>query len=191
MRPLAFVAAAALLTGCASTARVTLLTDEGVATAGAVAAFDPESGSEVGDLTQPNTQATVGGATFKTRAVPADAYAGLLSVMPYPPRVYMLYFKEGTADLTDESMPILEALRKAVTASSDVQIVGHTDTVGTSESNDALSRDRALEIRAALVREGLPIENARVTGRGERELRVPTADNVREPANRRVEVILR
>jgi outer membrane protein OmpA-like peptidoglycan-associated protein len=35
------------------------------------------------------------------------------------------------------------------------------------------------------------VENARVTGRGERELRVHTADGVDEPANRRVEVILR
>lgn len=191
MRPLALAALTVLLAGCASTARVTLLPDEGVPTAGAVAAFDPESNDEVGDLTAPNTQAVVGGRTFKPGPAPANAYADLLSVMPYPPRVYVLYFTQGTTDLTEESKPILEALRQAVTSGSEVQIVGHTDTVGSSESNDALSRERAVEIRAALVRQGLPLENARVTGRGEREPRVPTADNVDEPANRRVEVILR
>jgi outer membrane protein OmpA-like peptidoglycan-associated protein len=186
------LAAAALLAGCASTARVTLLPDEGVSTAGAVAVFDPETDAEIGDLTTPNSQALAGGAEFRPQPPPsADAYAGLLSAMPYPPRVYVLYFKEGTTDLTDESIPVLDALRKAVTPGSEVQIVGHTDTVGSSQSNDQLSRDRAVEIRAALVREGLPVENARATGRGERELRAPTADNVREPANRRVEVILR
>jgi len=47
------------------------------------------------------------------------------------------------------------------------------------------------EIRTALVRQGLPVANAKVTGRGERELRVPTADGVAEPRNRRVEVIIR
>jgi outer membrane protein OmpA-like peptidoglycan-associated protein len=192
MRRLAFAAAAAaLVAGCASTSRVTLLPDEGVATAGAVAAFDPKTDAEVGELTAPNTQAVVGGRSFRPVATRPDAYAGLLSVMPYPPRVYVLYFTEGTTDLTAESKPILEALRKAVSPGAEVQIVGHTDTVGSSQDNDELSRDRAVEIRAALVRQGLPLENARVTGRGEREPRVPTADNVSEPANRRVEVILR
>lgn len=191
MRRLAFAAVAALLAGCASTARVTLLPDEGVSTSGSVAAFDPKTDAEIGALKAPNTQAVVGGRTFREAPAKQDAYADLLSVMPYPPRVYVLYFTEGTTDLTEESKPILEALRKVVTASSEVQITGHTDTVGTSDSNDRLSRDRAVEIRAALVRQGLPVENARVVGRGEREPRVPTADGVSEPANRRVEIILR
>ena len=102
-----------------------------------------------------------------------------------------MYFFEGTTDLTPESAPILEALRAVVTESSEVQITGHTDAVGSFQDNDSLSHERAVEIRAALVKKGLPVANAKVTGRGERELRVKTADGVREPANRRVEVILR
>ena len=188
MRAMVVVAvAAAALAGCA-TSRVSLYPDaEG--TTGAVAVLDPKSETEVGAVTQPNTRAKVGGKAVKAaRPVRAN---GLMAWLPAPPRVYLLYFIEGTTELTPESLPTLEALRQAVTGTSEVQITGHTDTVGTSELNDGLSRDRATEIRAALVKRGLPLENAKVVGRGERELRIKTADEVSELGNRRVEVILR
>ena len=98
---------------------------------------------------------------------------------------------EGTTQLTPDSQPTLDALRKVVTPTSDVQITGHTDTTGDAASNDKLSLDRAIQVRAALVEQGLPVANAKVTGRGERDLRVPTGQGVSEPANRRVEVIIR
>jgi len=72
-----------------------------------------------------------------------------------------------------------------------VQITGHTDTIGDGLSNDRLSLERATQVRSALVAQGLPVSNAKVTGRGERELKVQTPDNVNEAANRRVEVIIR
>lgn len=181
-------AAAAALAGCA-TSKVSLYPDaEG--TTGAVAVLDPESGAEIGAVTTPNTRARVGGKAVSA-SKPVRPRTGLMAWLPSPPRVYLLYFVEGTTDLTPESMPTLEALRLALTASSEVQITGHTDTVGSFEHNDGLSRDRATEIRAALVKRGLPLENARVVGRGERELRIKTADEVSELGNRRVEVILR
>lgn len=190
MRGLLIASATAVaLAGCAS-GRVSLFEDQG-GTTGAVAVFDGKTEVERGVLDKPNTQARLGGRTVEARPVSPAPYADLLARMPPAPRVYVLYFKEGSTDLTDESRPILAALKAVVDATSEVQITGHTDTVGASELNDGLSRDRATEIRAALVREGLPVESARVTGRGERELRVPTADGVNEPGNRRVEVILR
>lgn len=190
MRVLFALAAAALLSGCA-TANVALLPDEGVSTSGAVAVFDGKTEAEIGALTAPNTVARLGGRKLRVTSLADGAYSDLLSRVPYAPRAYVLYFVEGSTDLTPESAPILEALRKDITPASEVQITGHTDTVGSSESNDALSRDRAVEIRAALVKQGLSVASARVTGRGERELRIPTADGVGEAGNRRVEVILR
>jgi len=188
-RVLIVAAAAVALAGCAS-GRVSLFEDAPGVT-GAVAVFDGKTEVERGVLDKPNTQASLGGRTVEPRAIAMAPYADLLARMPPAPRIYVLYFKEGSTDLTDDSRPILAALKQVVDPTSEVQITGHTDTVGASELNDGLSRDRATEIRAALVREGLPVENARVTGRGERELRVQTADGVNEPANRRVEVILR
>jgi outer membrane protein OmpA-like peptidoglycan-associated protein len=186
----ALAASAALLSGCA-TSNVALLADEGVSTSGAVGVFDSKTETEIGALTAPNTVARLGGRKLRVTSLAEGAYSDLLSRVPYAPRTYVLYFVEGSTDLTPESAPILEALRKDITAVSEVQITGHSDTVGSAESNDALSRDRAVEIRAVLVRQGLPVAAARTTGRGERELRIPTADGVSEGGNRRVEVILR
>ncbi len=190
MRRLPILAAAALLTGCAS-ANVTLLNDAGTAASGQVAVFDPVTGQERGALTAGDTQASLGGKALKPRPAKPGRWAELMTWTPAAPRVYVLYFVEGSTDLAPGSGPILEALRAAVTPGAEVQITGHTDTTGSPDVNDKLSLERAVEIRAALVKQGLPVENAKVVGRGERELRTPTGDNVAEPANRRVEVILR
>ena len=190
MRVWPALALAGLLCGCAS-ADVTLLNDAGSTKSGSVAVFDPKTGKEVGALTSGDTRARVGGKDVKAKSVKDGFWGGLMGFVPFAPRVYVMYFVEGSADLTPESLPILEALRAAAKPDSEIQITGHTDTTGSDEVNDKLSYERALEIRSALVAQGLPFENAKVVGRGERELRVPTDDNVSEPANRRVEVILR
>lgn len=191
MRALPALALAGLLCGCASTADVTLLNDAGTDRSGSVAVFDPKTGQEVGALTSGDTRARIGGKAVKVKPAKAGLWSDLMSWTPSAPRVYVMYFVEGSTELTPESLPVLAALRAAAKPDSEVQITGHTDTTGTDEVNDKLSLDRATEIRAALVKQGLPFENAKVTGRGERELRVPTEDNVSEPANRRVEVMLR
>lgn len=190
MRVLVALGAAGLLSGCASST-VTLMSDENVTTSGAVAVLDKDTGAEVGTLDKADTMARVGGTSVRARAARVGRYADLMARMPWAPRHYVLYFYEGTAQITEESKPVLEALRKVVTAESDVIITGHTDTVGERDYNDKLSLERAAEVRAALVKDGLPVDSARLVGRGERELRVPTEDNVSEAANRRVEVILR
>jgi outer membrane protein OmpA-like peptidoglycan-associated protein len=192
LRPWAILALCAALGatlgGCASS-KVALLGGEAGGPTGAVAVMDPASGAERGQLTQANTETDLAG-VVRPRPLTAN-YDALLSAMPAPPRVFTLYFIEGTTKLTPESAPTLDKLRRAITPVSDIQITGHTDTTGDAASNDKLSFDRAVEVRAALAAEGLPVGAARVTGRGERELRVPTGEGVSEPANRRVEVIVR
>jgi outer membrane protein OmpA-like peptidoglycan-associated protein len=59
------------------------------------------------------------------------------------------------------------------------------------EYNDRLSRQRAERVRAELVRLGVDAARISVEGRGERELLVPTTDEMPEPQNRRVEVSVR
>lgn len=178
------------LAGCAS-GRVALLDSEKAGgSAGAVAVFDPKTGAERGQLTQGGTETWLGGASVQAHAL-TEKFDALLAAMPAPPKVFTLYFIEGATQIAPESAATLDELRKLVTPASDVQITGYTDTTGDAASNDKLSLARAVEVRAALVAEGLPVANARVTGRGERDLRVPTGEGVSEPLNRRVEVILR
>ncbi|MBV9509962.1 MAG: OmpA family protein [Caulobacteraceae bacterium] len=179
----------AALSGCAGP-EVALLDGEGGAPAGAVAVLDPATGAERGQLAEANTQARLGAGAVKARPLKAR-FEALLAVMPAPPQVFTLYFVEGTTELAPDSLPTLEALRRAIGPASEVQITGHTDTTGDPASNDKLSLDRAVEVRSALVADGLPVGNAKVTGRGQRELKVQTGPGVSEPANRRVEVIVR
>ncbi len=192
MRRLAVLAALGLglaLAACAND-KVALLNDEGVATSGAVVVLDPRTGAERGELTAANTEARLGGGAVRARPLSAK-YDALLAAMPRPAQVFTLYFVEGTTELTPDSAETLEQLRRAIAPTSDVQITGHTDTPGDPAANDKLSLARAIEVRAALVADGLPVGNARVTGRGQRDLTVPTGPGVSEAKNRRVEVIVR
>jgi outer membrane protein OmpA-like peptidoglycan-associated protein len=195
LRLLAIATIAASLAACASGpgTNVTLLAGEGAAPVGAVAVLDPKSEAERGVLDTANTQAAAG--ARKVKAVPVDAgrYAAIAAALPPPPTHYTLYFKEGTTDLAPESARDFQKMLAEVgqRAGAEVQVTGHTDRVGSDAANDKLSIDRATEIRAALIKQGLDPAITRATGRGERELLVPTPDNIAEPRNRRVEVTVR
>ena len=73
----------------------------------------------------------------------------------------------------------------------DVLVIGHTDTVGTDQVNDALSRQRAETVRIALIDHGVAPAAITVIGRGKREPVILTGEGVSEPRNRRVEIIVR
>ncbi|MBL8770852.1 MAG: OmpA family protein [Phenylobacterium sp.] len=192
MRAVVAAAAAALVAGCASQS-VTLLNNEGGGQ-GAVAVLDPETGRELGQVTTADTEASLGRGSVEAKALRKDRkpwFGDLVARVPYAPETYVLYFYEGTTDITAESESVLAALREALKPDSEVQITGHTDTVGDAALNDRLSVERAQQIRTLLAASGLPTDGWKVTGRGERELLVATGDGVDEQANRRVEVVIR
>jgi outer membrane protein OmpA-like peptidoglycan-associated protein len=115
------------------------------------------------------------------------------AALPARANHYTLYFIEGSGELTAESEPDLEKMFADVAQRpvADIVVVGHTDTVGNDQLNDKLALERAGAIRAALIRRGIAPESIVATGRGKRELLVPTGDSVAEPRNRRVEIIVR
>ena len=76
-------------------------------------------------------------------------------------------------------------------ASSDIEVIGHTDRSGTDDFNMQLSRNRAEKVRDLLLAASIAHETIRVAFHGEGNPLVHTADNVPEPLNRRVEVIVR
>jgi outer membrane protein OmpA-like peptidoglycan-associated protein len=129
--------------------------------------------------------------------VPADEvrreFGATLDAIPARPAKFTLYFVTGTDELTDESkvelQGVLEELRRR--PAPDIQVIGHTDTVGNPADNDALSLQRAQTMRQTMLPLGIPPERIRAFGRGERELLIPTEDGVDEPRNRRVEINVR
>lgn len=120
-------------------------------------------------------------------------YGTLLDAWPARPLSFTLYFLSGSAqELTPESIVVLEQLKAAIASRSapEITVIGHTDRVGNLETNDTLSLKRAQAVSELLQASG--IEAAmEVAGRGEREPLVPTADEIPEAANRRVEINLR
>ena len=71
-----------------------------------------------------------------------------------------------------------------------ITTVGHADKSGTVAYNNELSAERSANVASELSRLGVSSDDVDVTWRGEADPLVPTADGVREPQNRRVEVLL-
>jgi outer membrane protein OmpA-like peptidoglycan-associated protein len=110
-----------------------------------------------------------------------------------PVRTYLVFFDWDRADLTDRARQIVAA---AATASTHVQttrieVNGYTDLSGTVAYNQKLSIRRAQTVEAELVHDGVAKSEIDIHGYGESNPLVPTAKGVREPQNRRVEIILK
>jgi outer membrane protein OmpA-like peptidoglycan-associated protein len=120
-------------------------------------------------------------------------FGAALEAIPARPASFLLYFVTGTDELTEESKEevqrVLDELRRR--PAPDIQVIGHTDSVGNDAENDALSLQRAQTMREAMLGLGIPAARIRAAGRGEREPLVQTADGVDEPRNRRVEINVR
>ena len=157
-----------------------------------------EDGAET--LSEPFERATAAvgkrGAPVVDKADPERVRADnkeLFDLMPPPAQRFTLYFEVGGTVLTPASLAVMsEALAAALERSGgEIVVTGHTDTVGALNRNDELSRSRALLVRQLFVARGFPAARVEAVGRGERDLAVPTADEVNEPRNRRVTIVVR
>ncbi|MGB3721311.1 MAG: OmpA family protein [Pacificimonas sp.] len=191
-----FLAAALLIGGCASKSTFVLL---------------PEDDGSVGEVTVSNAGGTrtMSGAYWAVdvadAAAPPDApdevdaayvqarFGDTLSATPREPLSLILYFGSTAEDLTAESEAEIDQIVAAYGqyASPEIRVIGHTDTTGGADANDALSLERAQAIRDKLVAEGVPSDIIEIASHGESDLLIDTADETREPRNRRVEVTIR
>jgi outer membrane protein OmpA-like peptidoglycan-associated protein len=116
-----------------------------------------------------------------------------LVAQPTAPARFVLYFQQGTEQLATESRALLPAVLEAITKrrSTDVGIVGHTDTVADHQFNYQLGLQRADRVRRELQALGADVSILVVDSHGEDDLLVQTPDGIPEPRNRRVEVTVR
>jgi hypothetical protein len=124
---------------------------------------------------------------------PPAAPAPIAAPAPAPARSYLVFFDWDKATLTDRARAIV---KEAADNSSRVQVTrievnGYTDTSGTPKYNQGLSVRRAQAVANELVRDGVPKNAISIQGFGDTHLLVPTGPGVREPQNRRVEIIIR
>jgi outer membrane protein OmpA-like peptidoglycan-associated protein len=187
-------ALAALIAGCASqTGTVVLLPEkDGRDTAVTIKQMDGQA-----ELREPYAAAkltTAGPQPYKSNPDEVKALFGpALAAQPARPVQFTLQFIESKDELTEESRQAVDAVFAEIAKRPvpDVLVIGHTDSVGSDQYNDALSRQRAEVIRAGLIKSGIAPENILAVGRGKRELLVPTADGVAEARNRRVDIVVR
>ena len=126
---------------------------------------------------------------------PPPAPAPIPAVVPPTAiaRSYMVFFDWDKATLSDRAR---EIIRNAAENSTKVQytrieVNGYTDTSGTKQYNLGLSLRRAKAVQGELVRNGVPGGAITIQGLGDTNLLVPTGPGVREPQNRRVEIIVK
>ncbi len=115
---------------------------------------------------------------------------------PAPPAAaapsYMVFFDWDRSNLSEQALNTIRQASDAYKTKGNARITatGHTDKSGPEAYNMALSLRRANTVKDALVRNGVPATAIAVVGRGESQPLVQTADGVREPQNRRVEIVI-
>ena len=107
------------------------------------------------------------------------------------PKSYLVFFDFNKSDLTMQATQIVDqaATNAQTTKVTQLMVTGHTDTVGSDAYNMRLSRRRAESVSAELEAQGVPSSEIAIFAKGKRDLLVPTADGVREPQNRRVQIV--
>ena len=109
---------------------------------------------------------------------------------PPAPRSFIVFFDWDRSDIRPDAQRVLEAAAAHYKNRGLVRVnlTGHADRSGPARYNMGLSLRRAQAVKAAMVKLGVSANNISLVGRGESEPLVATADGVREPRNRRVEI---
>ncbi len=107
------------------------------------------------------------------------------------PKSYLVFFDFNKSDLTPQAVTIVDQAAKNAAPAKVTQltVTGHTDTVGSDAYNMRLSRRRAESVAAQLEKDGIPSSEIEIVAKGKRDLLVPTKDGVKEPQNRRVQIV--
>ena len=188
------LAAAGVLSGCASSAtKVTLLPDQS-GHVGAVTVSDAQGQQRIDrafNTVAVEQSSAPGAPRANDRQVFEKNHRALLDAQPTPPRSFTLNFLFDSMVLTPESKQMLPEVLQSVRDRSptEVTVFGYADSSGTEAYNMALSAQRAQAVARLLkqIDPKLPID---VRYFGDKAPLVPTPPGVREPRNRRAEIVV-
>jgi flagellar motor protein MotB len=155
---------------------------------------------EAKTLTAPNTMIEVTG-FGKSPSDPKmidqsqidSLFTDSINALPLEPVSFLLYFLHNSTKLTAASKSYISEVLSLVNKREfyEISIIGHTDTTGNDEYNMRLSSTRAEAVRDVLLSHGIRSGQMELRYHGKRDPLVPTGDNVGEPRNRRVEVVVK
>lgn len=197
MKRLLFALICLLLAGCAAKGTSVVLLEDPDGTVGKVEVSTPAGGqtlSRAGESTSVKDPSTAPSAVRVLSREDIDrTYGRALNALPEPTETFLLYFLSGTTTLDPESRKVPKEIAQAIArrSSNDVRVNGHSDRVGAREENEQLSLERAAAVRDTLIRLGVAPGIIRIFSHGEGNPLIPTPDDVPEPRNRRVEVLVR
>lgn len=128
-----------------------------------------------------------------SRPPPAQAPVPAPAAASAPARTYLVFFDWDSAALTPRARDIIaEAVRNSAhVPHTRIEVTGHADRTGTERGNQVLSLRRAQVVASELQRWGIPAADIDIHAAGDTRPLVPTAVGVRQPENRRVEIVYR
>lgn len=102
-------------------------------------------------------------------------------------------FEPNRATIDADSLGLLDRLAETALRcpGANIDIVGHTDSDGAADANQALSQKRAQAVIDALARVGLPAERFSATGYGSFQPIAPNDTDAGKAQNRRIEFLVR
>jgi len=124
---------------------------------------------------------------------PAPMPAAAPAMAPPPnARTFLVFFDFDRYNLTPDARRVIEAAAASYKANgvARIEVSGYTDLAGTQAYNLRLSQRRADAVSGYLLRQGVAKNVLDVKWFGKEHPRVPTPDGVREPQNRRVEIVM-
>jgi OmpA-OmpF porin, OOP family len=123
---------------------------------------------------------------------PVAEVAPAAAPAPAPSQTYLVFFDWNQASLSDRANQVISQAAQASHSQNvtTLDVSGYTDTSGTAQYNQGLSMRRAQAVAAQLVVDGVSKSEIEIHAYGDTHLLVPTGANVREPQNRRVEIVL-
>ena len=164
----------------------------GVMNSGAIPAMeDFATHSQLKPGNDPNHSVLLG-VRYAFNAAPAPVPAAPAAVAPAA-KSYLIFFDWDKSTLTDRARAIIKeaAAASKTVRHTQLEVNGYADTSGNPQYNRGLSMRRAQTAAAELVRNGVPKQEIAIKAFGDTVLLVPTGPGVREPQNRRVEIIIR
>lgn len=183
-----------LLTSCSSRQSLFVVLPNPDGSSGAATV---EAGQKLVELNRPYSAGEVRGGVAKPVTIDQtqvqQIFGKALAAQPILPSHFVLYFEKDSDILTRDSQRRYQNVFDDIKRRQvyEVEVIGHTDTLGNPAHNQQLSMSRAEMIRDWLVRDKLSPKSISVAGRGQLDLAVPTGDQVGEPRNRRVEITVR
>lgn len=119
--------------------------------------------------------------------------ASTVNPAPSAPSSLVLHFDPGSAAIRPKDVSLLDEASRLYRAGKPIvmTVTGGADTTGSAAVNLRLSEQRADNVLEGLVSRGIPVDRFQVIAKGETDPAVPTAPDVSEERNRRVEITWR